>query len=172
MESQELLRKLEEAERLVAAVPEERRTEARIAVLTSLLLTSTKNPAQPTSSGQNSQPASDISKIVSVRQISKYTKRKGVSGDLIVVAFACYLQDSENRRLTTVECRDKWSLLSDKTFATTFVHRAETKGWLSPVEQDSEHAWEVTPDGRREWGGLQQRVEKASNRLVEQGIKI
>lgn len=155
MDTQLITEKLVEAERLVESISEGRRGEARIAVLTALLLKGNPAALVLPNVGNLADSGRLASKFSSVRQLARITKKAGVTGDRVALALASYIQSKDGRRLTTADCRQHWDVLSDKLFATTWVLNAEGKGWLVPVEQHGERAWEVTPQGEKEFVAMQ-----------------
>lgn len=169
-----ILEKLTETEKLIESVPEKRKQEARTAVLAALLLKekpSNSNPLQISGSSVLPEVASDLT---SLRQVARITKKKGITGDRVVLALACYIKNAEERSVTTNDCRHHWQVLSDKTFATNWVLIAESKSWLIPVEGNGhgERGWEVTRKGWSEWLAMQTQSEKKKDDQLKGGVAV
>src|ERR1051326_1611262 len=145
MDQATVLEKWAEADSLVASVAEPQRSAAKVAVMTALLLEGRPSPDTfaKTSAGMARAPSS----ISSVRQLSRYTRRKGITGPQVVLLLAWFTQSAENRGITAKDCRAHWSVLADGVFVTTFIHRAETKGWLNKAQKGEEDFWELSGDG-------------------------
>lgn len=171
MDTRLITEKLAETERLVESIPEGRRGEARVAVLTALLLKS-NSAAFALSSVDNLAGSGRLtSKLSSVRQLARITKKAGITGDRVVLALASYIQSKEGRHLTTADCRQHWSVLSNRSFATTWILNAESKGWLVPFEENGERTWGVTPQGEQEFVAMQDGRQSGENESVRQRAK-
>lgn len=172
MDSRSIAEKLAEAEKLVESISEERRGEVRVAVLTTLLLRDNSVvPILPGIDGLTSVGAV-ASKFSSIRQLARITKKARMTGDRVILALASYINGKEGRRLTTTDCRKHWEVLSDKSFATTWILNAESKGWLVPVEERGERTWGVTPEGEREFLAMQRGGKDADAKGARAKVKV
>lgn len=166
MNQSTVLQKLEEAKKLTNGIPEEYRREATSAVLAVLLIKENVEAQSPVQreAGVIAQPLGEArrlaQKIISVRQLQRITRRKGVTGDRVALALGAFIHGSEGRSFNTDDLRKHWAVLTSKTFATTWPLTAEAKGWLRPIVcgDGKKGAWEVTPEGHEEFKELQEVV--------------
>lgn len=144
MNPQFVASKWAEAASLVEAIPAPERLAAQSAVMTALLVGGKPAAVETTKEASNNRVAG---KITSIRQLSRYSSKKEVSGPEVVTLLAWFLQENESRGVTAKDCREHWAKLSVGTFATTFLHRAEAKRWLNSAKTGGEPVWELTGPG-------------------------
>ena len=138
-----------EAASLVEALPEAERREARIAVMAALLR-DVKAPTSGADGGTTEapvEPEGDAPTVSSVRQLSRFLRRKGVTGSDAVVLYGWFLKRSGGL-ITSKGCRDHWVQLTGKSgFAQTIILRTEERGWVEPVQGAEEQQWRLTGVG-------------------------